>query len=512
MRNAHNLLQSSVQSRAPFAPSRQRLRMGAVAVGVAMGLGCAHHMRVETLVRSSAVGAGGPTVAEVAVSDGRDSQDLRLAVRTPVATRLHYDVSCARTRQEGVVGETLETYQKRRRAELEAERAEKARWVGALVGSVFKPIAARATTEGPGGTATVSASINPGGIAEAAARDSLPAVVLDASDTGASSSSIRVSLADAGDERCRVTLTPEPAEQSTRGVEMSLAVIRTVDVDREQQERLATLTAEENRRDQTLRVALIANLCRVGADPEARMRVRREVEEERQAREDAVRMRRNAESARQSAERDRQSAERAERDRIDRETGLRLRFDILAFLRGHGADPDFRRRADERAMREFEEQVRLEHQETTWALSIRSETQARLRLLLPPPRPPTEAAVAIALPSIDFPPPPVAVAVSLPVVVVSQELPPPAPPPSSLPIPPPLSLPPPPVPPVVVISPTSPPAISIDVVILPPCAGPYCLSTPRGAQPRPYERPAEVGPIRSRTRPSRESGVIGFAR
>jgi len=250
------------------------------------------------------------------------------------------------------MGETFEDYRKRRLAELELERQAQANLIGSLVCAVAPPVRAGAGAAGPGGSATVSAEVNPGAMAAEAARESLPEASLPPGDVGASVVRGSVDLGASSAGRCTLTLAADPAAQDASGAQVFLELVRLVDVEAEDRARQAGMRAEQDKKARELRVWLLGSLQRQGADPMARARARAaaqaKADEEtrrrqaaadeearrRQAVADAETQRRQAEAARIEQDRTRraeqEAAERERREAPERERRAKAERERLA--------------------------------------------------------------------------------------------------------------------------------------------------------------------------------------
>jgi hypothetical protein len=174
------------------------------------------------------------------------------------------------------------------------------------------------------------------------------------------------------------------ADRQAREQAATAARERAAEVERERREAETNRRAWEARtRSLALRRLVLAALVRTGADPwlrqrreEARLRIAREEEllreDERQRREEArLRIAREEELLRED-ERQRREDERQrredERQRRERQTALArvdavaLRVRLLSRLTAAGADPEYRQRRDEAAMREIEVEARQREQ------------------------------------------------------------------------------------------------------------------------------------------------------
>jgi hypothetical protein len=349
---------------------------GALVVSALALAGCAPQFQTQLIGQTTTVAgppaAGPAVVAEIPVPESHSAQVLRYVVSLPRAVHLHYQVTCPSAERDGAMGETFEDYRKRRLAELERERQAQANLIGSLVGAVAPPVRAGAGAAGPGGTAAVSAEVNPGAMAAEAARESLPEASLPPGDVGASVVRGSVDLGASTAGRCTLTLAADPAAQDTSGAQVFLELVRLVDVEAEERARQTAIRIEQDKKARELRVWLLGSLERQGADPMARARARAaaqaKAEEEarrRQAAADAENQRRQAEAARieqermrraqqEAAERERREAPererraQAERERLAKEEAAR-QANLAADQVRRANEDEARRRADDAA-------------------------------------------------------------------------------------------------------------------------------------------------------------------
>jgi hypothetical protein len=310
------------------------------AAGLLALAGCAPQFQTQLIGQTTTVAgpaAEGPAVvAEIPVPESHSRQVLRYVVSLPRAVHLHYQITCPSAERDGTLGETFESYRKRRLAELERERQAQANLIGSLVGAVAPPVRAGAGAAGPGGSATVSGEVNPGAMAADAAREALPEASLPPGDVGASVVRGSVDLGASAAGRCAMTLATDPAAQDASGAQVFLEMVRLVDVEAEERARQTAIHAEQDKKARELRIWLLGSLQRQGADPLARARARAaaqaKAEEEarrrqaaadaearrRQAAADAENQRRQAaadvENQRRQAENQRRQAEQAKAD------------------------------------------------------------------------------------------------------------------------------------------------------------------------------------------------------
>lgn len=388
---------------------RKFSRAGIVAAAVAFVTGCAPAFQSRLVASSTIVarpGASPALAGELPVPASTDGQVLRYTVALPRALKLRYQVVCPTAQREGILGETFEEYRARRLAELERERQQQAAALGSLVGMAVPRAQAGAAVSGPGGSAAVSATVDPGAVATAAAQEALPAAALPPGDVGAQLAHATVELGPSSDGKCLVTLWPDPPVQDVTGAQVTLQLVRIVDVAAEERARATALRAQQDQRGHELRARLKMSLVTAGADPMARARARARAEEERRRREAAAEASRRAaeeeqrrknaavyedqrrrqavaeasrraaeeeqrrknaaayeaqrrreaaaEAARQAAAeaRARQEAEVRFRINDQRQRAVALRLTIAGRLVGLGADPDARAKAQARAEEE----------------------------------------------------------------------------------------------------------------------------------------------------------------
>jgi hypothetical protein len=381
----------------------------AASVGAIAATGCAPQFQTQLIGQSTTVagppGVGPAAIAEIPVPASQSAQVLSYVVSLPRAVQLHYQVICPTTEREGNIGETFEAYRTRRLAELERERRQQANLIGAVVGAVAPPVRASAGVAGPDGAATATAQFSPGAAAAEAARESLPAASLPPGDTGATVVRGKVELVASPAGRCALTLTTDPAAQDASGTQVTLELVRLVDVEAEERERLAAIRAEQDEKARELRVWMLASLQRQGADPLARERARaaaqakaevearnreaRAIEETQRRQAAAIEEQRRQQAAADEALRRRQAEQsRAEQERLQREqqrvaqenaaraeveraagerraaewrarqAALTVRWQIFAQLQRLGADPLARERARAAALARADEENR----------------------------------------------------------------------------------------------------------------------------------------------------------
>jgi hypothetical protein len=352
----------------------------AASVGVVAITGCAPQFQTQLIGQTTTV-AGPPSpgpavIAEIPVPESHSAQVLRYVVSLPHAVRLHYQITCPSAEREGAIGETFDSYRTRRLVELERERQQQANLIGSLVGAVAPPVQASAGASGPTGSATATAQIDPGAAAAEAARASLPAVNLPPGDVGASVVRGAVELGASTAGRCALTLVTDPAPQDAAGAQVSLELVRLVDVEAEERAQQAAIRAEQDKKAMALRVWLLGSLQHRGADPLARERARAAA----QARaEDEARRRQaaaNDESRRRQAAAEEENRTRLAAQARAEQERLRLEQDRLRREQEAAADRA-RRDAPERERRAQEERDRLAKEEAARQARFAAE-QARI--------------------------------------------------------------------------------------------------------------------------------------
>jgi hypothetical protein len=372
-------------SRGRFAGVRSLvLGAGVLCVG-----GCAPQFQTQLIGQTTTVAgpasAGPAVVAEIPVPESHSAQVLRYVVSLPRAVHLHYQVACPSAERDGTMGETFESYRKRRLAELERERQAQANLIGSLVGAVAPPARAGAGVAGPGGSATVSGEVNPGAMAAEAARESLPEASLPPGDVGASVVRGSVDLGASPAGRCALTLAADPPAQDASGAQVFLELVRLVDVEAEERARQTAIRAEQDKKARELRVWLLGSLQRQGADPMARARARAaaqaKAEEEarrRQAAADEEARRRQEEAQRRQAVADVENQRRqAEAARIEQERRRREQQEAAERERREAPERERRAKAERErlAKEEADRQARLAADQVRLA----KENEARLK-------------------------------------------------------------------------------------------------------------------------------------
>ncbi len=350
----------------------------------------------------------GTLVAELPVAEASDDDHtLRYAVHLPRALELDFVVTCPGAEARGTLGETFEAYRQRRLAELEEQRRRQAALVGSIVGAAVPRVQAGAQVAAPGVQGSAQATVDPGQAAASAAYG-MSSAQLPPGDVGAQTVEGAVDLGAVAAGSCFLTLENRRPEQDVSGVAVDLALDRTVDLVAEEEARIAAEEAqaselafgvrtsvvaglagagaavrtafERQQLDIGLRGAVVAELLAAGADPglRARERAAAEAERVRLAQEEQVRL--QAELALQAErlqvdlrarqQRERTAAEARVRAEESIRLGLALRVDLQGYLIALGADPLFR-------MRQLDEAMRLEDQARAEELRLAAEARAR---------------------------------------------------------------------------------------------------------------------------------------
>jgi hypothetical protein len=299
-------------------------------------IGCGAHYRQETIgsahARVDDRDASRTSVALPVAASGHRHR-IEYQIELPRAVEVHYAIECPTVRNQGIAGETWETYRERRLAELEHERAERAKTAGAVTEALLGGIGARASVTTPAGQGDVAAKVDGQAVGEAVAEQALPPVALSPADTGARRITGTLEMPPPEDGQCALSLWSERPEQDLRDVTGTITITAIVDMDAEKRTRNARV-----RRDALeVRAGLRTRLVAQGADPGLRARLQAE--------------------ERLRIEVDQRRREEAERRRLA--LALQVRGQIRGYLTALGADPDLRARLQIEARLRVEEKRRL---------------------------------------------------------------------------------------------------------------------------------------------------------
>jgi hypothetical protein len=353
---------------------RVRLLLFAVSFSIGCGAGQRHETIGSMRARVDDSQASRISVAVPVAASGHMHR-IEYQIELPRALEVHYAIECPAGREQGVAGETWEAYRERRLAELERERAEKARMAGAVTDALLGDIGAKAKVETPAGQGEVEARVDGQAVGEAVAGQALPPVALSPADTGAQRITRTLEVAP-GSGQCELSVWSERPEQDLRGLTGSLTATAIVDLDEERRARVAVVRQGAL----AVRAEVGAGLVAQGADPHLRARLRAEARLraaiEWQRREEArARVRYEREQAALRVRLARAERLRLAREARQRRIGLALevRGQLWAYLIAHGADPELRVRLQAEAQLRAEESLRLR------AERARRQEEARLR-------------------------------------------------------------------------------------------------------------------------------------